>query len=332
MWNRAVRYALCGGLALALWGCAASSKVTAPPVAVQPPPPAPAPLPLASSLAVVEWLPPNVVLAARVEVEALHQAGPLPALLEVWLGEDSALIEHARRVHVGVEAVQGSERVVLVVEAEHAPPNNELSAWTQIASDGWVSCVRACEGYAMARTPVTRSTDVRAPLLPRAPVAVDEYASAPPQELIVVHVGELLDEGAPEKAALRDRLLDTTVSVASELREGWLRVTQTQNTLTTELHASFTSRGVASSASLLTRGAVFEAADGLERVGLTREADLLYGISLSLGEVDDMTAKLSVPLDAVPTLALAWLAARNQGPMPGPSPEAAPDEAESSQQ
>jgi hypothetical protein len=132
------------------------------------------------------------------------------------------------------------------------------------------------------------------------------------RELAVAYAAELIEEGAPVKTALRDRLLDSSVSVASELRDGSLRMTQTGTTLTTELHARFTSRGVASSASLLTRGAVFEAADELERVGLTREADLLYALSMSLGE-DDMTAKLSMPLDAVPALALAWLAARKRG-------------------
>ena len=318
MWNRTVRGALGVFIALALGACAGSREAAPPVVAPVPEaPPAPPPLPLASSLALVEWLPPGVVLAARVDVEKLREAGPLPALLEVWLGKDSTLVERARRVHVGVEAVGGSERVVLVIEAAEQPPGNEFTAWTQIASDGWVSCVRACEGYAMARTPVTRASDVRAPLLPTVPVAaISDEAVPAPHELIEVHVGELLDESAPAKSALRDRLLDTTVSVASELREGTLRMTQTETTLTTELHASFTSRGVASSASVLARGAVFEAADELERVGLTREADLLYAISLSLGEVDDMTAKLSVPLDAVPTLALAWLAARNKAPAP----------------
>lgn len=260
----------------------------------------------------VEWLPQGVVLAARVDVEALAKAGPLPALLEVWLGQDSALVEHARRVHVGVEARGTTERVVLVVEAAQAPASHEGSAWTQIASDGWVSCVRACEGYAVARTPVMRAGDVRAPLMPSVPSVVEDSDDSAPRELIAVHVGELLEASTPDKVALRDRLLDTVVSVTSELRTGTLRMTQTRNTLTTELHASFTSRGVASSASLLARGAIFEAAEALEGVGLTREADLLYGISLTLGETDDMSAKLSVPLDAVPTLALAWLAARNK--------------------
>jgi len=311
MWNRSLQGAL-GVLVLgcALWACAGAHEVAPPPApAVSQAPPAPPPLPLASSLAVVEWLPPNVVLAARVDVAALEKAGPLPALLEVWLGDYGSVFQHVRRVHVGVTPLGDSERVVLVIEAEHAPsPSSAASgaAWTQIASDGWVGCVRACEGYVTARSTITRSAEVRAPLLPSVP------SEDAPRELLAVYVGELLDDAEPAKAALRDRLLDTALSVSSELREGSLRMTQTENALTTELHAAFTSRGVASSATLLARGAVFEAADDLERVGLTREADLLYNVSLTLGETDDMTAKLSVPLDAVPTLALAWLAARNK--------------------
>jgi len=283
-----------------LAGCAGSAQpATTPAVKAAPVEVAP-PLPLASALPLAEFLPPRVVLAARIDLLALEKAGPLPALLDAWLGENSVLLEGARRVHVGVEPVAANERVVLVIEAEQAPPTNAAASWTQIARDAWVGCVRACDGYAVARTAPTRASDVRALLA----------APAAPAELLVVQVGELFDETVPEKAALRERLLDTQVGVTSELRDGTLRMTQASNVLTTELHASFTSRGVASSASLLTRGAVFEAADALEGVGLTREADLLYAISLSLGE-DDMTAKLSVPLDAVPALALAWLKARS---------------------
>jgi hypothetical protein len=285
-----------------LAGCAGTAQsATTPAVAKAAPIEAPPPLPLASTLPLAEWLPAGAVLAARIDVAALEKAGPLPALLEVWLGEHSALLEGARRVHVGVEPIAAGERVVLVVEAERAPPTSATASWTQIARDAWVGCVRGCDGYTQARTPPARPSDVRGLLA----------APPGPEELIVVQVGELLDENAPAKTALRERLLDTQVSVASELRDGTLRMTQSSNVLTTELHASFTSRGVASSASLLTRGAVFEAADALEAAGLTREADLLYAISLSLGE-DDMTAKLSVPLDAVPALALAWLKARKQ--------------------
>lgn len=281
-------------------GCAATapqaSAIAQPVVAA---PPAPPPLPLASELPLAEWLPASSVLAARVDLAALQKTGPLADLLAVWLGDDSAWLEQARRVHVGVEPVAASERVVLVIEADAAPVSNANAAWTQIAQDAWVACVRACDGYALARTAPARSTEVRAAL-----------ASAPPAgELAVAHAGELLDEGAPAKSALRERLLDTQVGVSSELREGTLRLTRDTSTLTAELHASFTSRGVASSASLLARGAVFEAADELERVGMMREADLLYAISMALGP-DDMTAKLSVPLDAVPSLAMAWLAAR----------------------
>jgi hypothetical protein len=284
-----------------LAGCAGSEQpATTTPVVKAAPVEVPPPLPLASALPLAEFLPPGVVLAARIDVVALEKAGPLPALLDAWLGEHSVLLEGARRVHVGVEPVAANERVVLVIEAEQAPANSAAASWTQIARDAWVGCVRACDGYAAARTAQARASDVRGLLA--APPA--------PEELLVVQVGELLEENAPAKAALRERLLDTQVGVTSELSDGTLRMTQTSSVLTVELHASFTSRGVASSASLLARGAVFEAADALERVGLTREADLLYAISLSLGE-DDMTAKLSVPLDSVPALALAWLKARS---------------------
>jgi len=289
------------GVITVLAACAGTEPPATTPAAVKAAPvQAPPPLQLASALPLAQWLPAGAVLAARIDLVALEKAGPLPALLEVWLGEQSVLLEGARRVHVGVEPLAAGERVVLVVEAEHAPPSSATASWTQIALDAWVGCVRACDGYTLARTAPARASDVRG-LLAAPPAA---------EELLVVQVGELLDESAPVKAALRERLLDTQVGVASELRDGTLRMTQASNVLTTELHASFTSRGVASSASLLTRGAVFEAADALEAVGLTREADLLYALSLTLGE-DDMTAKLSVPLDAVPALALAWLKARS---------------------
>jgi hypothetical protein len=284
-----------------LAGCAGSVQpATTTPVVKAAPVEAPPPMPLASALPLAEFLPPGVVLAARIDLLSLEKAGPLPALLDAWLGEHSVLLEGARRVHVGVEPVAADERVVLAIEAEQAPATSAAVSWTQIARDAWVGCVRACDGYAAARTAPARASDVRGLLA--APPA--------PEELLVVQVGELLEENAPAKAALRERLLDTPVGVTSELRDGTLRMTQTSSVLTTELHASFTSRGVASSASLLTRGAVFDAADALESVGLTREADLLYALSLTLGE-DDMTAKLSVPLDAVPALALAWLKARS---------------------
>jgi len=297
---------------LAVAACAGTNELVAPPVTVAAPV-APPELPLASALPLPEWLPDSGVLAARVDVIALQKTGPLTALLEAWLGEHSTMLERARRVHVGVEPVAETDRVVLVIEADLEPAANGVTAWTKIARDAWVGCVRACDGYAVARTAITRAGDARALLLP-SPIGTAATTAADgsaPQELAVVAVGELLDEGAPAKLALRERLLDTAVSVTSELRRGTLHMTQAQNVLTAELHLSFTSRGVASSASLLTRGAVFEAADELERVGLTREADLLYAVSMALGE-DDMTAKLSVPLDAVPSLALAWLAARNK--------------------
>lgn len=290
-----------------LAGCAA----TQPPVVKPAPPPAPAPPPeppLASTLPLAEWLPASGVVAARIDIVALAEAGPLPALLEALLGEHSSLLEGARRVHVGVEPFAATERVVLVVEADTVPDAKGDARWTPIARDAWVACVRACEGYLVARTAVTRPEDARRRLLPMPGASVTEGS----RELVVAYASELLDEAAPAKKALRDRLLDSSVSVASELRDGSLRITQSASALTTELHARFTSRGVASSASLLTRGAVFEAADELERVGLTREADLLYSISMTLGE-DDMTAKLSMPLDTVPALALAWLAARKKG-------------------
>jgi hypothetical protein len=282
-----------------LAACAGTQPVATITPAAKPAEPAPPPpLPLASELPVAQWLPPGAVLAARIDIVALQRTGPLSALLEVWLGELSALFEGARRVHVGVEPAGMEERVVLVIEADQ-PPNGASTAWTPIARDAWVACVRACDGFTVARTAPARPSDVRAGLL-----------TAPGEgELAVAYAGELLDDAAPAKVALRERLLDTQVGVTSELRDATLRMTQSASVLTTELHASFTSRGVASSASLLTRGAVFEAADALERAGLTREADLLYAITLTLGE-DDMTAKLSVPLDAVPPLALAWLASR----------------------
>jgi hypothetical protein len=296
-----------------LAACAGSQPPATTPAVTKPAPvEAPPPLPLASALPLAEWLPAGAVLAARIDIVALQKAGPLPALLEAWLGEQSVLVEGARRVHAGVEPTAAGERVVLVVEAEQAPPSSATASWTQIARDAWVGCVRACDGYTLARTAPARASDVRGLLAASAAPPSDPAGEAVGQELLVVQVGELLDESAPAKAALRERLLDTQVGVASEMRDGTLRMTQASNVLTTELHASFTSRGVASSASLLTRGAVFEAADALEAVGLTREADLLYAVSMSLGE-DDMTAKLSVPLDAVPALALAWLKARATG-------------------
>jgi hypothetical protein len=285
-------------LAGMLMACAGSQPVaTIAPVA-KPAEPAPPPaLRLASELPVAEWLPESSVLVARVDIVALQKTGPLSSLLEVWLDELSALLTHARRVHVGVEPVGADERVVLVIEADQ-PPSGASSQWTQIARDAWVGCVRACDGYAVTRAVRARPSDVREGLL---------AAPVPQYELAVAYAGELLDDSVPAKVALRERLLDTQVGVTSELRVATLRMTQTASTLTAELHASFTSRGVASSASLLARGAVFGAADELERVGLTREADLLYAITLTLG-ADDLTAKLTVPLDAVPSLAMAWLA------------------------
>lgn len=284
-------------LAGVLAACAGSQPVatTTAPVAKPVEPAPPPPLPLASELPVAEWLPEGSVLAARVDIVALQKTGPLSSLLEVWLDELSGLLTDARRVHVGVEPVGAEERVVLVIEADQPPKGT----WTQIARDAWVGCVRACDGYVAARAARARPSDVRGGLL---------AAPAAQEELAVAYAGELLDDGVPAKVALRERLLDTQVGVTSELRDATLRMTQTASTLTTELHASFTSRGVAGSASLLARGAVFGAADELERVGLTREADLLYAITLTQG-ADDMTAKLSVPLDAVPSLAMAWLAA-----------------------
>jgi len=302
---------------LVRWSAVASLIATAACAGTQPPVEKPAPAvapaappqpPLASTLPLAEWLPAEGVLAARIDLVALEKTGPLPALLEAWLGEHSGMLEGARRVHVGVEPVASSERVVLIVEADTPPDAAGEATWTPIARDAWVACVRACQGYVVTQAPVRRASDARARLLP----AFSEVPFAEgSHELAIAYAAEVLDE-APDKAALRERLLDSSVGVASELREGSLRMTQTGTTLSTELHARFTSRGVASSASLLTRGAVFEAADELERVGLTREADLLYAMSMSLGE-DDMTAKLSVPLDAVPAIALAWLAARKQG-------------------
>jgi hypothetical protein len=267
---------------------------------VEPAPPPP--LPLASELPIAEWLPAGSVLAGRIDVVALQKTGPLSALLEVWLDELSALLSNARRVHVGVEPVGALERVVLVIEADQAPSSAIAAspAWQQIARDAWVGCVRACDGYAAARSALARPSDVRGGLL---------AAPAAREELAVAYAGELLEDSVPAKVALRERLLDTQVGVTSELRDATLRMTQSASTLTAELHASFTSRGVAGSASLLARGALFGAADELERVGLTREADLLYAVTLTQG-ADDMTAKLSVPLDAVPSLAMAWLAAR----------------------
>lgn len=289
---------------IALTACAGTQPQPSKPAVVAAPAPPPEP-PLASTLPLPEWLPAQTVLAARIDLVALEKAGPLSALLEVWLGEHSGMLEGARRVHAGVEPLGSSERVVLIVEADSAPDHAGEARWTPLARDAWVACVRACQGYVVERTAITRAEDARASLL------ASVQAAEGTQELAVAYAAELLDEHAPAKAALRERLLDTSVGVASELRKGSLRMTQTSTTLTTELHASFTSRGIASSASLLTRGAVFEAADALERAGLTREADLLYAITMSLGE-DDMTAKLTVPLDAVPSLALAWLAARKQ--------------------
>jgi hypothetical protein len=291
----------------AIYACAGTHEPVATPAPQLAPLAPPQEPPLASTLPLPEWLPASGVLAARIDVVALEKTGPLPALLEALLGEHSGLLDGARRVHVGVEPVAGTERVVLVVEADTVPDAKGEARWTPIARDAWVACVRACEGFVVARSPVTRAGDARAPLLASAGAAPVEGS----QELVVAYAAELIEESAPVKSALRDRLLDSAVSVASELRDGSLRMTQTGTTLTTELHARFTSRGVASSASLLTRGAVFEAADELERVGLTREADLLYALSMSLGE-DDMTAKLSVPVDIVPALALAWLAARKK--------------------
>jgi hypothetical protein len=289
-------------LAGVLAACAGSKPVvTTAPVAPPVAPEAPPPLLLASELPVAEWLPAGSVLAARVDIVALQKTGPLSALLEMWLDELSELLAHARRVHVGVEPVGAVERVVLVIEA-YQPPNSASTAWTQIARDAWVGCVRACDGYAAVRAARARPSDVRGGLL---------SAPAAQEELAVAYAGELLDDGVPAKVALRERLLDTQVGVTSELRDATLRMTQSTSTLTTELHASFTSRGVAGSASLLARGAVFGAADELERAGLTREADLLYAVTLTQG-TDDLTAKLTVPLDAVPSLALAWLAARKR--------------------
>lgn len=299
------------GLALALGACAAAPPRAAAPThpASQPASlPAPPPWPWARELPLAEWLPEGSVLAARIDVAALREAGPLPALLEAWLGAQAGMLERARRVLVGVLPLPEADRVVLVVEADEAPAPAGQARWTQLARDAWASCVRACGGAPEpARAAVTRSSDVRSVL--GAPPPLDPEA---PRELVIAHAGELLDEGAPGKRALRDRLLDTSVGVASELAQGSFRVTRSGAVVTAELHARFTSRGVASSASLLARGAVFEAADALERAGLTREADLLYAMTTSLGS-DDMTAKLSVPLDAVPALALAWLAARRGG-------------------
>jgi len=318
-----------------LWAACASAP--AGPSVVSPPtesPKEPAALPLASSLSLSEWLPAGAALAARVDLVALQQAGPLTALLQAWLGEHSSMLENARRVYIGVLPVADTERVVMVIEAEQAPVATGEAAWTPIARDAWVSCVRACGDYTLEHAPIAPiatpapAGDVRAALA-RTAVVSRSVESRAPQELALVCLGDLLDDSAPAKVALRDRLLDTSVGVASELREGTLRITQVQGTLSTELHARFTSRGVASSASLLARGAVFEAADALEEGGLTREADLLYGLSTGLGE-DDMTAKLSMPLDAVPTLVLAWLAKRSVPESAEPLEDGAQDPAAAS--
>lgn len=270
------------------------------------------------------WLPGNAVLVGRLDAAALDELGFAKPLLGQWMPNERAalLLDGAREALFAVAPSGDGSRVVVLIRGAHRP-DDKATTWTAVAEGTWLGCVQSCEGFVPGRAALIGAQDLRATIAKRIE-----------NELAMINASISRDAS---NEPLRARLLDGPVSVLSELDVAALRITQEDTALDAQLRARFASAGVASNAALLLRGALADAADELERVGLSQEADELMGLRIELksamtsaGETEDaeLQAMLRLPVQTLPALALAWSSAQRAAHEQEQAEQASVDEPE----
>jgi hypothetical protein len=253
------------------------------------------------------FLPTDAVLIATVAVAELDALGFAQPLLAQLIDPERAaeLVYGTLDALIAVSPHGASTRVVLVLRREDRPADE--AAWQRIGTRLWLACVESCDGYGAGQTRLTGDT-LRDGV---GPLAQGGEAG----EAGLAHVQVAIGRDAAVEG-VRARLLDSSFSVLSELHVASLDVLRSgDDALRVELSARFGSAGLASNAALLLLGLAGSIADRLEAAGLQAEADQLMALHTELvlapgdsGEAEkcELRASLSLPLVAVPAVALAF--------------------------